>query len=153
MARITFFALIGALPSGDLDGMHSCLSRAGQLAVAAHGFDLVFLHQKLKALGMFRNDFRLAVLNCRPVQRARVNALDPKLFGVLQVVPKLGVEQQRFGRNAAHVQTGAAEEAVFLDRRLQAVLTRADGGSVSRGAAADDGDVVNGFRQGDRPEL
>ena len=93
--------------------------------------------------------FVLALLDRGPVELARVDALDAEFLGVFQMVPKLGVEQQRLGRNAADVQAGAAEERVFFDERsLKAVLAGADGGGVSGRSAADDGDVIDGFGQG-----
>ena len=77
-----------------------------------------------------------------------VDAFDAEFFRFFQVVPKFGVEQQCFGRDAADVQAGAAEESVFFDEcGFQAVLAGADGGSVSGRSAADDGYVVNSFGQ------
>ena len=78
----------------------------------------------------------------------RIYAFDAEFLGVFQVVPKFGIEQQRFGRDAAYVQAGAAEHVVFLDEGgFQAVLAGADGCGVTSRSAADDGDVINGFRQ------
>ena len=97
---------------------------------------------------MLGHDLRLAILDCGPVQLARVHPFDAKFFGVFEMVPEFSVEQQSLGRNAAHVQAGAAEEAVFFDEGgFQAPLARANGRGVAGGPAADDGDVVNGFRQ------
>ena len=65
-----------------------------------------------------------------------------------EMVPDLGIEQQRLGRNAAHVQTGAAQLVVFLDEAdLQAPLAATDGRGVSGRAAADDGYVVDSLWQ------
>ena len=94
-----------------------------------------------------------AILNRGPVQFARVDAFDTEFLGIFQVIPKFGVEQKRLGRDAADVQAGAAEESVFFDERgFQAVLAGADGGGVSGGAAADNGDVVGSFGQRSRPQ-
>src|SRR5262249_16883682 len=83
-----------------------------------------------------------------------VDAFDAEFFRFLQVVPQLGVEQQRLGRDAADVQAGAAEVAVFFDQgNLQSILAGANGGGVSGRAAADDGDVVGGFGQVGGPSL
>ncbi len=133
---------------GDLDGQHTVLRRAGQLAVAADGFHLVLLHQEVETLGVLGHDLRLALLDGGPIQLARVHAFDAEFFCFFQVVPKLGVEEQRLGRDAAHVQAGAAEHVVFFDEGgFQAVLAGADGSGVASRTAADDGDVINGFRQ------
>ena len=132
---------------------NAVLRRAGQLAVAFHGLDLVLLHQELEALGVLGDDFLLALLNRGPVQLARVHAFDAEFLGLFQVIPEFGVEQQRLGRDAAHVQAGAAEESVFFDESgLQAVLAGANRGSVSGRSAADDGYVVSGFGQRNRPQ-
>ncbi len=147
---MTFLALIcEVLPSAlSSIGVNSVLRRAGQLAVAFQGLDFVLAHQEVESLGVLGNDLRFAVLHRAPVQLGRIHAFDAEFLGVFQVIPELGVEQQRLGRNAADVQAGAAEVRVFLDQgSLQAVLAGADGGSVSGRAAADDGYVVNGVRQ------
>ena len=76
----------------------------------------------------------------------------PNSLAVFQVVPELGIEQQRLGRDAAHVQAGAAEHVVLLDEcGLQSILAGADGGGVAGRTAADDGNVINGFRQRSAP--
>ena len=73
-----------------------------------------------------------------------VDAFDAEFLGVFQVIPEFGVEQQSFGRDAADVQAGAAEESVFFDESgFQAVLTGANGSGVSGRTAADDGYVVD----------
>ena len=47
------------------------------------------------------------------------------------------------------MQTRATQESVFFDERsFQAVLTGANGACISCRAAADDGNVVDGFGQG-----
>ena len=140
--------MAGLVVVHDFDGEHAILRGAGQLAVALHGLDFILLHQELEALGVLGHDLRLAILDRGPVQLARVHALDAEFLGVFQVIPEFGIEQQRLGRNAAHVQAGAAEESVFFDERsFQALLAGANGGGVSGRSAADDGDVINGFRQ------
>src|SRR5208283_6142614 len=97
-------------------------------------------------------DFVFALLNRGPVQLARVHAFDAEFLRVFQVVPQLGVEQQGFGRNAAYVQAGAAKEAILFDQRgFQSPLTGADRRRVTRRATADDGDIVDGFRQSSAP--
>src|SRR5208282_4996084 len=135
------------------NGVDAVLRWAGQLAVALHGLNFIFLHEKFEAFSMLGDDFSLALLNGGPVQLARVYAFDAEFLGVFQLVPKLGVEQQRLGGDAAHVQTGAAEESVFFDERgFQAVLAGTDGGGVSGRSAADGGYVIDGFGQRNSPQ-
>src|SRR5437764_10944638 len=93
---------------------------------------------------MLINHLGLALLDCRPVQLAGADAFYAKFLGIFQVVPNLSVEQQRFRRNAAHMQACAAEIRVLLNESgFQAVLARADGGSVSGRAAANHCNVIN----------
>ncbi len=142
------FDLRGFAVGGDLDGEHSVLRRAGQLAVTADGFDFVLLHQKIEALGVLGHDFRFAFLDGGPVEPGGVYAFDAEFLGVFQMVPKFGVKQQGLGGDAAYVQAGTAEHGVLLDESgFQAILAGADGGGVASWTAADDGDVINGFRQ------
>ena len=132
----------------NFDCEHAILRGAGKFAIAADGLDFIFLHQKFEALGVLGDDLVLAVLDRGPIQLARVYAFDAKFFRFFQVVPELGIEQQSFGRDAADMQASAAEDVVFFDERgLQALLAGANGGRVSGGAAADDGDVIDGFGQ------
>ena len=124
------------------------MRRAGQLAVSADGFYFILLHQEIETLGVLGHDLRLALLDGGPIQLAGVYAFDAEFLCFFQVVPKFGVEQQRLGRDAAYVQAGAAEHVVFFDEGgFQAVLAGADRGGVASRAAADDGDVINGFGQ------
>src|SRR4051812_31390010 len=68
------------------------------------------------------------------------------------MVGELRIEQQRLGRDAAHVQAGAAELVVFLDERgLQAKLAGADGGGVTGRAGANDGNVIDRLWQRSAP--
>ena len=98
---------------------------------------------------MLGHNLVLAVLNGGPVELAGIHAFDAEFFGVLEVIPKFGVEQQSFCGNATDVKTSSAEESVFFNERgFQAVLAGADGAGVSSGTAADECDVVDSFWQG-----
>ena len=98
------------------------------------------------------HDGGLALLHRGPVQLRRADAGDAIVRRVLQMVPDFGVEQQRLGGDAAHVQAGAAEHGVALDERdLEAKLSAANGRGVACGTAAEDGYVVNCVRQGNTP--
>jgi hypothetical protein len=132
----------------DFDGQHPVLRRASQLTVAANRFHLVLLHEEIEALGVLGHDFRLACLHGRPIQPGSVHAFDAEFFGVFEMVPNFGVEEQGFGRDAAYMEAGASEHAVLLDEGgFQAILTGADCGRVARRTTADDSDVINGFGQ------
>src|SRR5205807_72937 len=86
----------------------------------------------------------LTFLDCCPVQFASADAFYAKFLGIFQVVPNLSVEQQRFCRNAAHMQACAAEIRVLLNESgFQAVLAGADGSGISGRAAANHGNVIN----------
>jgi hypothetical protein len=103
---------------------------------------------------MLGDDLSFAFLDGGPVEFARVYAFNTEFLSFLQMVPEFGIEKQRFGRDAADMQAGAAEESVFFDERgFQAVLAGADRGSVSGRAAADDGYVVRGVGQWSNPLL
>ena len=114
--------------------------------------DLVFLHQEDEALGMLVDDALLALLDGVPVELAFAEAFDAVLHRMLQVVIDFGIEQQGLGGDAAPVQAGAAELAFFFNQRdFQAILAGANGRRVTGRAAADDGDVIDGFSQGNAP--
>ncbi len=62
---------------------------------------------------------------------------------VLRDLERVGMLEQRLGRNAAPQQAGAAERLLLLDHGgLQTELRGANGGDVSAGSRADDDDVV-----------
>ena len=97
---------------------------------------------------MLVHDLGLAVEHCRPIQFGGGDAFDPEFFRILQVVPKLGIEQERLGRNAAHMQAGAPKIGILFNQRsLQPVLSGADRGRISCGSAADYGNVVDSVWQ------
>ena len=99
------------LPAGclDRDGMNSIFRRAGELAVALDGGDLVLAHEKVETLHMLGDDPVLAIENGLPVDSDLAHAFNAVLGGVLQVVIDLGVEEQGLGGNAAHVQASASQ--------------------------------------------
>src|ERR1700722_5062815 len=133
--------------------MNAILRRPREFAVALQGLHFILLHQEIEALSVFGDDLRLAILNRGPVELARIHALYAKLLGFFQVIPKFRVKQQRLGRDAANVQTGPAEESIFLNESgLQAILAGANRGGVSRRSAADDGYVVQSFGQWSNPQ-
>lgn len=120
--------------------------------MACEDGDLILLHQKDQALGMFVDDALLALLDGVPVQLALAQALDAVLHRVLQVVIDFCIEQQGLGGDASPVQAGAAELAFFFNQRdFQAILAGANGRRVTGRTAADDGDVIDGFSQGNAP--
>ena len=101
---------------------------------------------------MFCDDFGFALLDSRPIQLARIDSVNAKFLGLLQVIPDFGIEQQRLGRNAAHVQTGPAQLVIFFNQAgPQTILPSADGSGVARRPASDYGYVIDGFRQSRAP--
>ena len=137
---------------GHFDGENAILAGTGEFSVALDGLDLILAHQEFEAFGVLGDDLGLALLNRSPIQFAGIYALDAEFLGIFQVIPYLGVKQQRLGRDAADVQAGSAEKTIFFDQGgFQAVLSGADGSGVTGRAAADDCDVINSFGQGDAP--
>ena len=129
--------------AGQFHRVHAVFCRAGRSAVTGNYRHLVLLHQELESLGVLGDDGALALLHRGPVELRRPDTGDAVVGRVLQVVPDLGVEKQGLGRNAAHVQAGAAEHGRALDERdLQAVLPAANGRRVARRPAANDCHVV-----------
>jgi hypothetical protein len=98
------------------DGVDAALRRSTQTACASDHRDLVLLHQEVQALHVLGDDLVLTVENRLPVQRHLAHAFDAVLLGVLQVVVDFGVEQDRFGGNAADMQTGAPQLRLALDQ-------------------------------------
>jgi len=91
----------------DFNGEDAVLRGTSELGVTFHGLDFVFLHQEFEAFGVFGDDLGFALLDGGPVQFAGVHAFDAEFFGVFQVIPKFGVEQQCFRGDATYVQAGA----------------------------------------------
>ena len=108
--------------------------------------------EKIQALGVLGDDLVLAVLNIFPVQLARAQSVNAVFFRGLEMVINLGIEEKRFGRDAANVQARAAELVFFFDQAgLQPKLAGAEGGRVSAGPSADNGNVINRIWQGSAP--
>ena len=124
--------------------VHAVFRRPRQPSKARNNRDLVFLHQELEALHVLGDDGVLAREHRGPIERRRADARNAELRRVLQVVPHLGVEQQRLGGNAAHMQAGAAQLGAGVDQRdLQPVLRPANRRRITGRPAADHRHVVN----------
>ena len=68
--------------------------------------------------------------------------LEPVLAGVLELVVEVGGVEQRFGGDAAPVQTGSPEKRILLDDcGRESKQPRADGGNVTSGPTSDDDDL------------
>ena len=106
--------------------------------------DLVLLEQELDAAGEALDDLVLARLDLVHVDADGGLAEGQAPFlPVLRDFERVGVLEQRLGRDAAPVEAGAAEHRRALDdRRLQSELRGADRGDVAAGARSDDDDVV-----------
>ena len=128
---------------GDLAvGLHRHAARARPAAPALHRLHFIFAEEKLDALGVLVDDVVLARQHGRPVQ-LELGHFDAELLGVLEGVVDFGVVQQNLGGDAADVQAGPAQKAVFFDDQgFQSPLRGADGGHVSARPAADNRQIV-----------
>ena len=117
----------------------------GEAPVPRHARHLVLLHQELKALHVLRDNRVLAPLYRCPIQawRRAPGKVQPKLRSMLHVVPDLGIEEQRLGRNAADVQAGSAQLLLFFnERHRQPKLRRAKRRGIPARPAANDCYIV-----------
>ena len=122
--------------------LHRHAARACPASPASHGLHFILAKEKLDAFGVLVDDAVLARQHRGPVQ-LEFGDLDAELLGVFEGVVDLRVMQQDLRGDAADVQARAAQEAVLLDdQRLQAPLRGADGGHITAGPAADDGQIV-----------
>src|SRR6185295_5300862 len=117
---------------------------AGETPGAFDPVDLVLLEQELDPAGEPLDDLVLARVDLLHVEADRgVADRQPPFLPVLRDLERVRVLEQRLGRDAAAVETRAAEHRRALDDRgLQANLSRADGGDVAAGPRADHDDVV-----------
>ena len=91
---------------------------------------------------MFLYDLVFARQDSGPIDFYAIH-FEAEFFGALKVIVNIGVVQENFGGDAAHVQASAAEKGIFFDDGdLQAPLRGANGGDVSARSAADDHDIV-----------
>ena len=121
----------------DVDGV-----AIEEFAEAGDAFDFVFLEEELDSFRILVDDGLLATLARFEVETHIAN-VDAEFFCLLDLVPHIGILEQRFGRNAAAMRTCPADERIFFDdRHLHPELTGANAGDISAGTAADDEDVV-----------
>ena len=105
--------------------------------------DFVLLHQEADAVIEPLGHRARALDDGRGVE-ADIVGFQSVVLGVLHVVEDFRRAQQRLGRDAAPVETNAAEIIALDDGRLEAELRRADGGDIAAGAGADDENVEGG---------
>ena len=122
--------------TGDLDGVGG-----HEPALALDVVDLAGLHEPLQALVEPADDAVLVAVDPAHVDRLE-GRLDAELLALACAVGDLGRVQQRLGRDAAHVQAGAAELALLDERDRQAQLGRPQGAGVAAAATSEDDDVV-----------
>src|SRR6185295_6305411 len=124
---------------------------AEQLAVTLQPGDARTLEEAGDAKRRLLDDLRATLLHGGEVEvdAADLHAMHCELM--LRAMEQLGGFEQRFGRNAARVEAGAAERvgAVLVLPLVDAgdfelVLAGADRAGITGGAAADDDDVVLG---------
>ena len=127
---------------GAFVGLDFHLAGAFDGGEAGESLDLILLHQKLDAFGVFLDDAVLALDHLRVVEH-RLLDRDAFVGGVVGEAPQLGGVQQRLGRNAADMQAGAAQFGVFFnDGGFQSVLAGAHRCRVAAGAATNHNQVV-----------
>src|SRR4051794_20211083 len=126
-------------------------SLSGQSAEAGDALDLVLFEKELDAFRVRVDDSLLARLNDVPVEMHVADG-DAELFRLLNLGPDVGVFEQRFGGDAAAVETRAADEWILLDDGdLHAELPGANPGHIAARTAADHHHVVLLFSQGKPP--
>src|SRR5678810_132502 len=103
--------------------------------------DLAFLHQKHDALRHLVDHALLVGMDAIDVER-RAGNVDADARGFLDLVEELGGVKKGFGRDAAAMQAGPAEEGVLFDQsRLETENTGADRSDVTARTAADNDDI------------
>ncbi len=123
-------------------GLHFDRARALDRAVPFDDLDLVLLHQKLDAFGVFLHDAVLAVDHLRVIEHRLFNR-DTFVGRVVGEAPQFRGMQERLGRNAADMQAGAAQLRVFFNNGgFQTVLARAHRRRVAAGAATNHNQIV-----------
>ena len=130
--------------------LHGHFPRSSDAATAGRRFHFVLFEQEGDALAWPLTIFCLRASICFQLIFTSFTS-KPNSAGMLEIVVDLGVVQQHFGGNAAHMQASAAEKRILFDHQsLQSVLPGADGGLVSPWAASNDHQIV--FRQRGLPE-
>ncbi len=128
---------------GGVLSRHGDLADGGDLAGADEIVDLVLLHQELDALGQVVDDLVLAAHHGPQIELEAGDlhtVVGEFVRRHLVVVRRL---QQRLRRDAADVETGAAQlAALFHHGRLEAQLRGADRRYVTAGSAANDDDII-----------
>jgi len=111
--------------------------------------DLVGLEQLLDTPGQVRDDLVLALDHLRDIEARALNLDAVACELVLHMMVMLGRIEQGLGRNAADIQTGAAERRltvladIFIDNgHAHAELGAANGPHIAGRAGTDDNYVV-----------
>ncbi len=120
------------------------LAGRGDTAGAMEGVDLVLLEQELDALGVALDTLILEVQHRFQVELRLADADAHLAEGVSGFLEQFGGVQQCLRRNAADIETRAAEGGPFFDHRgFQAQLRRANGADIAAGAGADNDEIVS----------
>src|SRR5262249_18359420 len=100
---------------------------AGEPGRALDPINLVLLEQELDAFGQTRDNPVLPCVHLSDVDAGRRYTCNAPLLGGLDHFQRVRVLEQRLGRNAAPVETGASERFLLLDNGgLQAELRGAN---------------------------
>ena len=112
--------------------------------------DLVLAHEIGDAVRQPLGDFAAALDHAGEVEADIVGG-EPELGGAAHRVIELGGAEQRLGRDAAPVETDAAEMLALDDRGLEAELGGADRGDIAAGPRADHGEIEAASRSSPTP--
>jgi len=125
--------------------LHLDLAGADDAPGTGKGIDLVLLEQKGDALGVAVDAVALEFHHGGKVE-LRLAEHDAHFWQrVARFLEPLRRLQQRFGRDAADVETGAAKRRPLLDHRdLHAELRRPDRADIAAGTGADNNEIVCG---------
>ncbi len=128
-----------ACGSSDVDR-----AAAAQRGRAPDDVDAVLLEEETDAGVELARHLARALQHDLEIERRRAWHDDAEARRFADLVEDLGRAQQRLGRDAAPVETDAAEVRLLDDGRAHAELRRANGRHVAARPAADDDDVVVG---------
>ena len=153
-------ARIGAGGDDDVLADHGLWLRAGNLDLPAAGIafheaalaveerDLVFLEQENDAVVILLHDLVLAAQHFAQIERQAVYLDAVVGEGMARVIVVFRRLQQRLGRDAADIRTGAPQRWLAIGALpvvdaggSEPQLRRADGGDIAAGTATDDYDI------------
>ena len=122
------------------DGNRAVRVFALNLGLGVYDFDTGLFHLHADAGSQFLDNFILASNDFGQIER-RILRADTVLGGTLDLVQNFGGIQQRLCRDAAFVQTNAAQSSLLKQNRGQATARSLFSRSITGGTAADDSNL------------